>query len=83
MTLHFVRISPPERLLRQMERDVKFSGDFSPDQITRLTEIRPNQIFAVSLAHSPLDSDSQKSVLSLCRRHLLCSFSLRSLAPSL
>jgi 4-alpha-glucanotransferase len=43
--------------------------------------IRPNQIFAVSLPHSPLSAESQASVLHVCRRHLLTSYGLRSLAP--
>jgi predicted glycogen debranching enzyme len=45
--------------------------------------IRPNQIFAISLPHSPLDSGSlRRYVLEECRRHLLTPFGLRSLAPS-
>lgn len=43
--------------------------------------IRPNQIFAVSLPHSPLSSDAQASVVRVCRRHLLTPYGLRSLAP--
>jgi predicted glycogen debranching enzyme len=43
--------------------------------------IRPNQIFAVSLPHSPLSPDDQASVVRICRRHLLTAFGLRSLAP--
>jgi 4-alpha-glucanotransferase len=43
--------------------------------------IRPNQIFAVSLRHSPLSSDDQARVVQVCRRHLLTAFGLRSLAP--
>jgi predicted glycogen debranching enzyme len=43
--------------------------------------IRPNQIFAVSLPHSPLSADDQALVVRVCRRHLLTSFGLRSLAP--
>jgi predicted glycogen debranching enzyme len=43
--------------------------------------IRPNQIFAVSLPHSPLDSDNQARVVRVCRRHLLTAYGLRSLAP--
>ena len=43
--------------------------------------IRPNQIFAVSLPHSPLTSDDQTRVVQVCRRHLLTAFGLRSLAP--
>jgi 4-alpha-glucanotransferase len=43
--------------------------------------IRPNQIFAVSLPHSPLSSDDQARVVRVCKRHLLTAFGLRSLAP--
>ena len=43
--------------------------------------IRPNQIFAVSLAHSPLAAPDQRRVVDICRRHLLTSYGLRSLAP--
>ncbi len=43
--------------------------------------IRPNQIFAVSLPHSPLSADDQARVVRVCRRHLLTSYGLRSLAP--
>jgi predicted glycogen debranching enzyme len=42
--------------------------------------IRPNQIFAVSLTHSPLDAGDQAAVVDVCERHLLCSYGLRSLA---
>jgi predicted glycogen debranching enzyme len=44
--------------------------------------IRPNQIFAVSLPHSPLAADDQARVVAVCRRHLMTAFGLRSLAPS-
>ena len=43
--------------------------------------IRPNQIFAVSLPHSPLSAEDQARVVAVCRRHLLTAFGLRSLAP--
>lgn len=43
--------------------------------------IRPNQIFAVSLRHSPLAATEQANVVRTCRRHLLTAFGLRSLAP--
>jgi predicted glycogen debranching enzyme len=43
--------------------------------------IRPNQIFAVSLPYSPLSSEDQARVVRVCRRHLLTTFGLRSLAP--
>jgi glycogen debranching enzyme len=42
---------------------------------------RPNQIFAVSLPHSPLDAEQQKSVVELVRRELLTPMGLRTLSP--
>jgi len=44
--------------------------------------IRPNQIFAVALHHSPLEANQQRAVVDLCARELLTSSGLRSLAPS-
>jgi predicted glycogen debranching enzyme len=44
--------------------------------------LRPNQLFAVSLHHSPLDADRQRAVVEVCARHLLTSHGLRSLAPN-
>ena len=43
--------------------------------------IRPNQIFAVSLPHSPLDHTARQAVVRVCGRELLTSYGLRSLAP--
>ncbi len=43
-------------------------------------QIRPNQIFAVSLTHSPLEPAQQQQVVATCSRELLTSFGLRSLA---
>jgi predicted glycogen debranching enzyme len=43
--------------------------------------IRPNQVFAVSLPHTPLTSAAQAEVVDVCSRHLLTSYGLRSLAP--
>ena len=43
--------------------------------------VRPNQIFAVSLPHSPLAAADQANVVRACRRHLLTAYGLRSLAP--
>lgn len=43
--------------------------------------LRPNQIFAVSLAHSPLTSSQQRRVLASCAKELWTPFGLRSLAP--
>jgi predicted glycogen debranching enzyme len=43
--------------------------------------LRPNQLFAVSLHHSPLPPDQQRAVVEVCARHLLTSHGLRSLSP--
>ena len=43
--------------------------------------LRPNQIFAVSLAASPLSPERQRRLVETCARHLLTSFGLRSLGP--
>jgi predicted glycogen debranching enzyme len=43
--------------------------------------LRPNQLFAVSLPHSPLTEERRKAVVDACARHLLTSRGLRSLAP--
>jgi len=43
--------------------------------------LRPNQLLAVSLPHSPLLPEQQKAVVDACARRLLTSHGLRSLAP--
>lgn len=43
--------------------------------------LRPNSIFAVSLAYSPLPPDQQRQVVEVCGRQLLTSHGLRSLSP--
>jgi len=43
--------------------------------------IRPNQILAVSLPHSPLSDDRKRAVVDCVERHLLTPYGLRSLAP--
>lgn len=43
--------------------------------------LRPNQIFAVSLPHSPLTPAKQRGVVDACARKLLTSYGLRSLSP--
>ncbi len=50
-------------------------GDF------RDASIRPNQIFAVSLPHSPLSAEQQQSVLHIVTQHLLTPYGLRTLSP--
>jgi glycogen debranching enzyme len=41
--------------------------------------LRPNQIFAVSLAFSPLSEKQQKSVVNIVQNHLLTPYGLRTL----
>ena len=43
--------------------------------------LRPNQIFAVSLNHSPLTPAKQRGIVDACARNLLTSYGLRSLSP--
>ena len=43
--------------------------------------VRPNQLLAVSLFHSPLEPAAQQAVLRICGHELLTSYGLRSLAP--
>ncbi len=57
-------------------RDVVDGPDGADDD-----SLRPNQILAVSLAHTPLSPERQRGVVDACARHLLTSFGLRSLAP--
>lgn len=43
--------------------------------------LRPNQIFAVALEHSPLSREQRQAVVAACERELLTWFGLRSLGP--
>ncbi len=44
-------------------------------------EVRPNQVFAVSLPHSPLTQEQQRQVLRVVREQLQTPLGLRTLAP--
>lgn len=44
-------------------------------------KLRPNQLLAISLPHSPLPPEKQRSVVDACARHLLTAHGLRSLSP--
>jgi glycogen debranching enzyme len=52
----------------------------SPNGYARDTSIRPNQVYAVSLPHSPLTRDQQLAVVEVVRRELLTPYGLRTLA---
>jgi predicted glycogen debranching enzyme len=45
-------------------------------------QVRPNQIFAVSLEHSPLSPEQRQSVVSVVRERLLTRHGLRTLDPA-
>lgn len=55
--------------------------DVLEDNGSRDPAIRPNQIIAVSLPFSPLDSVMQKSVVNTVQRLLVTPMGLRTLAP--
>jgi 4-alpha-glucanotransferase len=77
--------APAETAKRSFARFVRADSDGLFDVIDGPhgddASIRPNQIFAVSLPHSPLSARDQASVVAVCRRDLLTAFGLRSLAP--
>jgi 4-alpha-glucanotransferase len=77
--------TPAERVRQNFTRFVRPDGEGLYDVIDGPdgadSSIRPNQIFAVSLEHSPLGPDLQERVVACCARHLLTSYGLRSLAP--
>ncbi|MFP5307799.1 MAG: amylo-alpha-1,6-glucosidase, partial [Gammaproteobacteria bacterium] len=74
-----------EQVRRSFERYVRDDGQGLYDVIDGPdgadASVRPNQIFAVSLAHSPLTPEQQASVVRVCGEQLLTSYGLRSLTP--
>ncbi len=52
-----------------------------PGAYERDESLRPNQIFAVSLPHSPLDDCQQQATVDVVRRALLTPYGLRTLDP--
>ncbi|HOK60772.1 amylo-alpha-1,6-glucosidase [Tenuifilum sp.] len=46
------------------------------------TDIRPNQIFAISLPYTPLDEDKMPSVLKIVEKELYTPKGLRTLSPN-
>ncbi|MCL7419680.1 MAG: amylo-alpha-1,6-glucosidase [Methylobacter sp.] len=55
-------------------------GDLHDDDQCYDGRLRPNQLLAVSLPHSPLCERQCKAIVDLCARELLTPFGLRSLA---
>jgi len=52
------------------------------DEETRDSSIRPNQILAVSLAHTMLSREKARQVVAVVERDLLTPYGLRSLSPN-
>lgn len=51
-------------------------------QWTHAREIRPNQVFAASLEHAPLEPGERRAVVRVVRDHLLTPAGLRTLSPN-
>ncbi len=56
-------------------------GEPAADGLRHDGRLRPNQLLAVSLPFSPLDTPQQAAVVRACEQALLTPFGLRSLAP--
>jgi predicted glycogen debranching enzyme len=62
--------------------DVLDTPDMSwPQVLNHDGSLRPNQLLAVSLPHSPLTAEQQRSIVDACARHLVTAHGLRSLSP--
>lgn len=75
--------TPAERVRSSFSRFWNADGGYLFDVLgdTPDARIRPNQIFAVSLTHSPLDHEHARRVVDVVREHLLTPYGLRSLSP--
>jgi predicted glycogen debranching enzyme len=69
-------ISPFRGLADVVDGSAGADGNYAKRDVS----IRPNQIFAVSLDHSPLTRDQQSAVVEVVRRELLTPMGLRTLA---
>jgi predicted glycogen debranching enzyme len=85
-----LRLMKLDERARQVEQSFQKCFWISPfrglcdvvDGDRRDSSIRPNQIFGVSLPHSPLSREQQHAVVEVVRRELLTPYGLRTLAPS-
>jgi len=59
----------------------KYLADFVDGEFKDWS-IRPNQVIATSVPHSPLTDEMKQSILDIVRRELLTSRGLRTLGPS-
>lgn len=63
-----------------INEDGKYLYDFVNHK-EQNNDIRPNQIFAVSLPYSPLSDKNKKNILKKVEKHLLTKKGLRTLSP--
>ena len=56
-------------------------GEAGKTEWVRDDSVRPNQLFAVSLAHSAFNERQQKSIVRVCGKELLTPMGLRTLSP--
>ena len=70
-----------DSFLRFWRGDLGYCCDVLDSPAGDDASLRPNQLFAVSLLHSPLPLAQQRAVVDACARHLLTAYGLRSLAP--
>lgn len=70
----------PFRGLADVVSDAGPAGSGSKVSYHRDHSLRPNQIFAASLPHSPLSVDQQHAVVEVVRRELLTPVGLRTLS---
>jgi len=61
--------------------EYKFLNDCIGPDGSYDASLRPNQIFAVSLPHSPLPAEQQRLVVEAVEENLLTPFGLRTLSP--
>ena len=62
------------------DKDLGYLYDFVNDE-EQNTDLRPNQIFAISLPYSPLVKTMATKVLAKVSEHLLTPYGLRTLSP--
>lgn len=58
----------------------KYLADYVNDSYANF-DIRPNQLFAISLSFSPLSDEQKGAVLNIVRSHLLTTRGIRTLSP--
>ncbi|MCM1034657.1 MAG: amylo-alpha-1,6-glucosidase [Paludibacter sp.] len=72
------------QLTKKAFSDTFWNGFYLDDYVVNNyhdKEVRPNQIWAVSLPYSPLDKKQRKAVVDICTKELLTPRGLRTISP--